>query len=57
MDAARRRWNPFWRPMVERNGADPALANPPRVAVVLPGGGTRGAYERGALSVLLPATP
>jgi NTE family protein len=38
--------------MVERNGADPALGNPPRVAVVLPGGG---AYEAGALSVLLPA--
>jgi NTE family protein len=26
-----------------------------RVALVLPGGGTRGAYEVGALSVLLPA--
>jgi NTE family protein len=27
---------------------------PPRVALVLPGGGARGAYEVGALSVLLP---
>lgn len=27
----------------------------PRVAIVLPGGGVRGAYEAGALSVLLPA--
>jgi NTE family protein len=26
----------------------------PRVAIVLPGGGARGAYEVGALSVLLP---
>jgi NTE family protein len=33
-------------------GANP---QPPRVAVVLPGGGSRGAYEVGALSVLLPA--
>ena len=29
-------------------------ARPPRVALVLPGGGARGAYEVGALSVLLP---
>src|ERR1700742_5134202 len=32
-----------------RNGG-----RPPRVALVLPGGGARGAYEVGALSVLLP---
>jgi NTE family protein len=32
-----------------RNGGPP-----PRVALVLPGGGARGAYEVGALSVLLP---
>ena len=31
------------------NGSDPG-----RVAIVLPGGGARGAYEVGALSVLLP---
>ena len=36
-----------------RNGGDPRAA--PKVAVVLPGGGARGAYEIGALSVLLPA--
>lgn len=34
---------------IDRNGAAP------RVALVLPGGGARGAYETGALSVLLPA--
>jgi len=34
---------------MDRNG------QAPRVAVVLPGGGARGAYEIGALSVLLPA--
>ncbi len=35
------------------NGSDPRSAA--NVAVVLPGGGARGAYEIGALSVLLPA--
>jgi NTE family protein len=34
------------------NGGDPDRRPP--VAVVLPGGGSRGAYEAGALSVLLP---
>ena len=33
---------------------DRAQTGKPRVAVVLPGGGARGAYEAGALSVLLP---
>jgi NTE family protein len=31
------------------------MENAPRVAIVLPGGGARGAYEAGALSVMLPA--
>ena len=35
------------------NGAG-ANGSAPRVAIVLPGGGARGAYEVGALSVLLP---
>lgn len=39
--------------MSHRNGDGPDKR--PRVAVVLPGGGSRGAYEAGALSVLLPA--
>lgn len=36
--------------MLSRNG----LPDPERLAIVLPGGGARGAYEVGALSVLLP---
>jgi NTE family protein len=32
----------------------PAATASPRIALVLPGGGARGAYEAGALSVLLP---
>jgi NTE family protein len=39
--------------MTQPNGAGSAAG--PTVAVVLPGGGARGAYEIGALSVLLPA--
>jgi NTE family protein len=38
---------------VNGNGATAAPSGP-RVALVLPGGGARGAYEVGALSVLLP---
>lgn len=37
------------RMAIDRNGTAP------KVALVLPGGGARGAYEAGALSVLLPA--
>jgi NTE family protein len=35
--------------------ADDRKGTTPKVALVLPGGGARGAYEAGALSVLLPA--
>jgi NTE family protein len=37
-----------------RNGTGASGSPGPRVALVLPGGGARGAYEVGALSVLLP---
>lgn len=37
------------------DGASGSSEDRPRIALVLPGGGSRGAYEAGALSVLLPA--
>src|SRR3954447_25813916 len=40
--------------MVARAGARPLHAVP-QIGLVLPGGGARGAYEAGALSVLIPA--